>query len=52
MYQENGYLVWPSFGVKMVVSFSVSVSSCFDTLLTLKGIVGLFQVLLEGSGTH
>jgi hypothetical protein len=44
--------IWPSFGVEMVVSFSVPVSSCFDTLLTLRGIVGLFQVVLEGSGTH
>jgi len=31
----------------MVVSFLVPVSSCFDTLLTLKGIVGLFQIILK-----
>lgn len=42
----NGYLVWPTFGLEMV-SFSVPVSSCFHTLLTLKGIVGLFQILLK-----
>jgi hypothetical protein len=31
----------------MVVSFSVPVSSCFHTLLTLKGTVGLFQLFLR-----